>query len=299
MSELTVTHEHGRRIGVAAGEVEIASYVYAPDVPEFESPKPYLHPLRTLSGALVSGYRPHDHRWHKGIQMTWSHVSGQNFWGGRTYVHGQGYVPRDNLGTMRHDTFDVIDLAGGELTLRETLTWVTSAEQEWVAERRLLRVHGVDVDRGIWVLDFATELRNIRGEELVLGSPTTNGRPNAGYTGFFWRGPRCFTGGEIITPDGGGQEAMGSQSPWLAFTGQHDDVDGGATVLVLAGSTSHGSLTWFVRSEQFPGVAPSPAFAEEIRLAPDETLSLRHRVVIGDRIWTRGEIEHVAEEQAL
>ena len=30
----------------------------------------------------MTGYRPHDHRWHKGLQMTWTHVSGENFWGG-------------------------------------------------------------------------------------------------------------------------------------------------------------------------------------------------------------------------
>src|SRR5690606_21821955 len=162
------------------------------------------------SGALVSAYRPHDHRWHKGLQMTWSHVSGQNFWGGRTYVSGQGYVPRDNVGAMRHDAFDVIDLTGDELTLAERLTWVTAAGEEWVSEHRRLRFHDVDPARGTWTLDFATRLTNIRGEDLHLGSPTTAGRFNAGYTGLFWRGPRGFTGGEIITSDGGGPEAMGT-----------------------------------------------------------------------------------------
>jgi Methane oxygenase PmoA len=301
MNALTVTHEHGMRIGVAVGEVEIASYVYGPGVAAFEAPKPYMHPMRTLSGALVSAYRPHDHRWHKGAQMTWSHVSGQNFWGGNTYVHGRGYVPLDNVGAMRHDRFDVIDLTGDELTLRETLTWVASTGERWVAETRTLRWHGVDVERGIWALDFATQLRNIRGEELELGSPTTHGRPNAGYTGFFWRGPRGFTGGEIITAaGGGGPETMGtSDSPWLAYTGKNDDVDGGSTLLVLAGSTSHGTITWFVRNDPFPAVNPSPAFDKEITLADGETLALRHRVVVADRIWTREEIEGLAAEHAL
>jgi hypothetical protein len=296
---LTVTHEHGTAIGIAVGDVEIASYVYEPDVPVYEAPKPYLHPMRTLSGALVSAYRPHDHRWHKGFQMTWSHVSGQNFWGGRTYVHGEGYVRLDNVGMIRHDAFDVIDLTGDELTLKESLTWVASTGEDWLAESRHLRVHGVDVERGIWMLDFATELRNVRGEELALGSPTTHGRPNAGYTGFFWRGPRGFTGGEIITADGGGgPEAMGTESAWLAYTGKHDDIDGGATLLVFAGSTTHGTLTWFVRKDPFPAVNPSPAFDKEITLAAGDTLSLQHRVVVADRIWTREEIEGFAAEQA-
>jgi hypothetical protein len=300
-SRLTVTHEHGLRIGVAVGAVEVAAYVYGEDIPAFESSKPYLHPMRTLSGALVSAYRPHDHRWHKGLQMTWSHVSGQNFWGGNTYVHGQGYTPKDNVGAMRHDAFDIVDLTCDELTLSERLTWVASTGEEWVSEHRRLRFHGVDPGRGTWALDFATELTNIRGEALELGSPTTHGRDNAGYTGFFWRGPRGFTGGEIITADGGGgPETMGtSASAWLAYTGKNDEVDGGATVLVFAGSTSRGKNTWFVRNDPFPAINPSPAFHEEITLADGDSLALAHRVVVADRIWTREEIEGCAAEHAL
>ncbi|MHA6624205.1 DUF6807 domain-containing protein [Pseudonocardia sichuanensis] len=301
MRALRVTHHHGFRVGVAVGDVEIASYVYGEDIPAFEAPKPYLHPLRTLSGALVSAYRPHDHRWHKGLQMTWSHVSGQNFWGGNTYVRGQGYTPKDNVGAMRHDVFDVVEPTGDELTLTERLTWVTSTGQEWVSERRSLRFHGVDPARGVWVLDFATELTNIRGEALALGSPTTHGRENAGYTGLFWRGPRGFTGGEILTADGGGgPETMGTTaSPWLAYTGKNDEVDGGATVLVLAGTTSRGEITWFVRNDPFPAINPSPAFAEEITLGDGEALDLAHRIVIADRIRTRAEIEACAAEHAF
>jgi hypothetical protein len=297
---LTVTHEHGLRVGVAACGVEIATYVYGEDIPAFESPKPYLHPMRTLSGALVSAYRPHDHRWHKGLQMTWSHVSGQNFWGGNTYVRGQGYTPKDNVGAMRHDAFDLIELTGDELALTERLTWVASTGQEWVSERRTLRFHGVDPARGVWVLDFATALTNIRGEALRLGSPTTHGRENAGYTGLFWRGPRGFTGGEIITADGGGgPETMGTTaSPWLSYTGKNDEVDGGATVLVLAGTTSRGGITWFVRNDPFPAINPSPAFAEEITLGDGEELALAHRVVVADRIRTRAEIEACAADHA-
>jgi hypothetical protein len=297
---LTVTHVHGREIVVSAAGVDIATYVYQPRMPAFESSKPYLHPLRTLSGALVSAYRPSDHRWHKGIQMTISHLSGQNFWGGNTYRHPDGYRPLDNVGQMRHDSFELVDVTQQALALRESLTWITSAGEHWVAERREIRIHGVDVRRGVWVLDFGTELRNIRGAELLFGSPTTAGRPNAGYTGFFWRGPRGWTGGQITTADGGGPETMGRESAWLAYTGQHDEVDGGGTVLVFAGSsTAPVPLKWFVRNDPFPAVNPSPAFDKEIALEPDESFRLAHRVVFADHAWDRPEIEAFAAEYAI
>jgi hypothetical protein len=297
---LTVTHVHGHQIVVNAAGVDIATYVYQPQMPATESSKPYLHPLRTLSGAIVSAYRPHDHRWHKGIQMTISHLSGQNFWGGNSYRHPEGYLPLDNVGRMRHDSFDLVDVTADGLALRESLTWITSAGEHWVAERRDLRIHGVDAKRGSWLLDFRTELRNIRGAELLFGSPTTAGRPNAGYTGLFWRGPRDWIGGEIITPDGGGPQAMGQQGPWLAYTGKHDEVDGGGTVLVFAGSsTAAVPLKWFVRNDPFPAVNPSPAFDKEIALGPEESFRLAHRVVFADRVWDRPEIEAFAMEHGL
>ena len=58
-------------------------------------------------------------------------------------------------------------------------------------------------------------------------------------------------------------------------------------------------ITWFVRNDPYPGVAPSPAFHRTITLAPEDTLRLHHRVVVADRIWTRAEIEKAALDHAL
>ncbi|GAB7190918.1 PmoA family protein [Kineococcus sp. NUM-3379] len=288
------------RLVVRAGDVPLATYVHDGDMPAFEAPKPYLHPLRTLSGAVVTAYRPHDHRWHKGLQMTATHVSGQNLWGGNTYVHGRGYVPLDNVGSMRHDAFRAVDAGDDAVEVSERLTWLTADGREWAEEDRGLRFWGVDTARGLWVLDVATDVRNTRGEELALGSPTTNGRENAGYTGWFWRGPRGFTGGTVTTPDGAGAGAMGTTSPWLAYAGQHDEVDGGATLLFCAGSSSADvPLRWFVRNDPFPAVAPSFAFSEEVVLAPGETLRLRHRLVVADGLLEEDAVRDLAAEFVL
>lgn len=49
MSQLTIEHHQGHSIGLGVGSVEILRYVYGADIPQFEAPKPYLHPIRTLS----------------------------------------------------------------------------------------------------------------------------------------------------------------------------------------------------------------------------------------------------------
>jgi hypothetical protein len=297
---IRVTHTHGEDITVTAGNgTEILRYVYRPDPDPFESRKPYAHPVRTLAGRTVTGYRPNDHRWHKGVQMTASHLSGQNFWGGNTYVHGRGYLPLpDRVGAMRHDGFADLDVQDGRFALTEHLTWVAHAGAEWAREERGLSVHSVDEEAGAWALDWSIRLTNTRDTPLVFGSPTTAGRELAGYTGLQWRGPRDFTGGTVLAPDtdAGAGKLMGHQSPWLAFTAEHDESDAHST-LVFAhapenldeGAAIHPSH-WFVRADPVPTVAFSWAFFEEFTLAPGESFAYRYRLVVADGAWDRDRV---------
>lgn len=286
--------QEGETLTFRSNAVDLGRYVAEPDTPEVESRKPFMHPMRTLRGDLVSAYRPWDHPWHKGLQMTWSEVSGQNFWGGKTYVDGE-YVWLDNVGRMQHESYDRAEIIDGAAHVVQRLSWITAAGQTWVAERRSMRL-AVDEPNGAWTLDIEIELHNVRGEALEYGSPTTLGRPEAGYTGLFWRGPRSWTGGRVIGPAGReGPELMGQEAPWLAIAGRHDEIDGGATVVFVAGSSSATvPIRWFVRNEPYAVLNPSPAFSEVVRVEPGEHLRLRHRVAVLDRLWEPEELERYA-----
>ncbi|MEU0087181.1 PmoA family protein [Streptomyces sp. NPDC006274] len=306
-----VTHTHGEKVVVSCAGVELMTYVYRPDPEAFESRKPYVHPLRTLSGRVVTGYRPHDHRWHKGLQMTASHLSGQNFWGGNSYVHGEGYLPLPGrIGWMRHDGFDALTTEDDRLTLAERLTWIENGGTEWARERRTLTVHSVEPVAGSWALDWSMDLTNVRDEPLRFGSPTTAGRRAAGYTGLHWRGPRDFTGGQVFGPNGpdsqhgpdgrhGGGEAgaaalMGRHTPWLAFTAVHDEVDASSTLVFAHAPENERAIHpshWFVRSEPTPTVAFSWAFHEEFTLPPGAAFAYRYRIVVADGALDRRGIE--------
>ncbi|MEV8592346.1 PmoA family protein [Streptomyces sp. NPDC052012] len=300
---IRVTHTHGEHITVTApGGTEILRYVYRPDPDPFESRKPYAHPLRTLAGRTVTGYRPNDHRWHKGVQMTASHLSGHNFWGGNSYVHGRGYLPLpERIGSMRHDGFSALTAREDRFDCVEDLTWIENGGAPWAREERGLSVHSVDEEAGAWALDWSIRLTNLRDEPLLFGSPTTAGREMAGYTGLQWRGPRDFTGGTVIVPgsDADADDAgklMGTQGPWLAFTGEHDEVDGHSTLVFAHAPENlderravHASH-WFVRSAPIPSVAFSWAFFEEFALPPGESFAYRYRIVVADGAWDRERI---------
>lgn len=284
-----IMRQDDEALAVSVGDVELFRYVHRPSTPAFEGPKPYLHPVRTLAGDVVTAFRPHDHRWHKGVQMTATDVSGENFWGGVTYVRDRGYAALSNVGTMRHEELEV-----DGARFDERLSWFTEEGERWVGESRSFTVRDVEDDS--WTLDFTTTMTNLRAEPLVFGSPTTNGRELAGYTGFFWRGPRSFTDGTVIAADGGaGQEMMGKAARWLAFIGRHDEVDRWSTLLFLD-HPDNKNTHWFVRSTPFAAVNPSFAFHDTVELAPGAALTLRYRLVVADGEWDRAQLESYVEE---
>jgi hypothetical protein len=282
MSALRVTHELGRSVTVRDGDVDLFTYVYQPATAALESPKPYLHPLRTRAGEVVSLFRPHDHVWHKGIAWSLPVVNDENFWGGPTYVHGQFYVQLPNNGVQQHE--GEIDLeAGDRARISHELRWITEAGGVLFAEQRELTAEVVSDEA--WALTFETRLTNVSGAPIAIGSPTTRGRENAGYGGLFWRGPRSFTNGTLVAPgaSGAGDDVRGSRHEWMGFVGRHDDIDATSLVLMLDdASNPHHPPQWFARSEEFAALNPAPFFSEEVVVAPGETVRFRYAVGIAD-----------------
>ena len=287
MTRLHLSHHYEHAIDLSYGEQPLFRYVFNDDTDQYESPRPFFAPIHTLGGNLVSIYRPHDHLWHKGISMTLANLSGENFWGGPTYVHGQGYTPLPNNGSMRHDGWSKIECSESQFSAVEELTWITQAGASWLQEVRSLAVPEVDEETGCWMLDYATELTNIHSEALIFGSPTTAGRPMAGYGGLFWRGPRSFSQGGRIWAEGGleGDEIMGQPAAWLAYSGKHDGSGRRSTLLFMDHPENPRYPTkWFMRNLPFACASFAFIFDEELPLQPGATLGLRYRIAFWDGI---------------
>ncbi|HWS38657.1 MAG TPA: PmoA family protein [Actinoplanes sp.] len=274
--DLRVDHRLDHSITVTAGDVSLATYVYRPDTVQLESPKPYLHPLRTLAGDEVSLFRPHDHVWHKGIAWSLPYVGEHNFWGGPTYVHGSSYVQKPNNGTAAHRQVTDLDLSG----FSHALDWTAQSGEPVLSEQRALGF--TIIDDTSWVLTFETAMTNVSGATLAFGSPTTKGRENAGYGGLFWRGPRSFTNGLIQSPDKTGDDDLrGTRAEWFAFRGKHDGTGRASTVLIVDDSANpHHPPQWFARTEEFACLNPAPFFSEELDLPDGDTVRFRYAVVI-------------------
>ncbi|NCT91252.1 hypothetical protein GXB85_09855 [Cellulomonas sp. APG4] len=283
--ELAVHHLDDTALELVHRGRPLATYVHSPGEVQLESPRPYLHPVRTLGGELVTVFRPEDHVWHKGISLSLPHVGPHNFWGGPTFVRGEGYRQLPNNGSMLHESFARVD-GDGEAHVVEDLLWRAEHEGSTgpvvVRERRELGAT-VPADDA-WVLTFRTRLTNVSGGALDIGSPTTHGRENAGYGGLFWRGPMSFTGGTVLAPGRAGTEELrGERAPWMGFTGEHAEGRASTVLFVDDDANPHHPPQWFVRSDPFACVNPAPFFSEEVAFPDGATLELAYAVVVADR----------------
>ncbi|HWS34345.1 MAG TPA: PmoA family protein [Actinoplanes sp.] len=249
----------------------VATYVTTPDVDIRLAPRPYLHPIRTLGGTVVTDEYPRDHPWHLGVSVTMQDVDGVNVWGGRTYVRDEGYIWRDDHGRVLSD---ILEPADGGFT--EALRWVDGSDTTILTERRSVTArpatHG-------WELLFRYELAAPGESEVTVGSPATNGRTGgAGYGGFFWRA----TAGEAeaFVPSGG--DPHGSTDPWLALT------VGDAYTLVFRGIA--GADRWFARTGDYNGVCAAHAWEDLLTIKPGTPLTRDISVLIADGHLTREEI---------
>ncbi|WP_353941802.1 PmoA family protein [Streptomyces sp. HUAS MG91] len=262
----------------------VARYEVRADLGRRSAPRPFLHPVTTLAGTPVTEYAPADHPHHLGAGVAVPDVDGHNFWGGRTYVRGQGPTALDNHGEQRHRAFEprcpdgrVEDLD----RIVEDLDWIVGDLDRNAEARLLLRERRtVAVTRladDAWALDLTFALTNPGREPVIVGSPATNGRPGAGYGGFFWRAPKESAVPSVRTPDAEGEEAVhGRPADWLALTG-----DG--WTLVFAGATAETRRDpWFVRTAEYPGVGSSLAARERLPIAPGDTVVRRIVTVVAD-----------------
>jgi len=235
--------------------LEVATYVVA-------APRPYLHPIKTLGGTVITDVEPEDHKWHMGLSLAVQDVNGTNLWGGRTYVRGQGYTWLDDHGTITHEGFDELS----DSLLVQRLAWRDKDGSVLLDEVRTIAA--APIDPQTWSLSLAWALTAV--PRVTLGSPTTNGREfGAGYGGCFLRlakAPESVAAGSLE-----GEEAVnGCEEPEIHWR---------ASDYSLRVS---GAERWFVRTSMYPGICDAWAFEKVRVIEAGETWSGSFRALIAD-----------------
>lgn len=252
--------------------VPLVRYATGADLPPVHSPRPYLHPVHTAAGTSVTDLSPVDHRHHYGMSFAVPVVNGTSYWGGRTFLRDEGptLLPNHGRQVPRSRRAD----AG---TLAEQIAWLDERGADLLREERTLDA-AAWTDAAAWVLRWSSTLHAEHGD-LRIESPATNGRPQAGYGGLFWRLAAADT--TAVLGDGLAGEAAvhGSTSPWLAFVQRRGLA---STTLVLVQPPAQ-VRPWFVRVAEYPGAGPALAWDAPALVPAGGTLAAGLAAVLVDR----------------
>lgn len=268
----------------------VAHYHDGADLDAFLAPRPYLHPVRTRAGHVVTAIRPEDHPWHLGVSMAVADVEGTNLWGGHSFVADRGYVDLDDRGRIQHLDWTDRHRAG----FTERLEWRAHDGQALLEERRTLCCEPVgpqDPDGRAWRLRFRSVLTARPSRSIALRSPETNGRPGAAYGGFFWRS--SLTDPHVVTSSGGDERtANGGDADWVALIG---DAGGGRAPCTLVFRRVQGQDPWFVRASEYPGVGTSLATTRPLVIPAGSGVTRAVDVLVADGVLTSDELRAMVE----
>jgi predicted dehydrogenase len=293
-AELKVPWAHRKRdnllVRARLSDAEVAIYRDGLGTIPTSSPRPYLHPVRTRAGVVVSAHHPADHDWHNGVGMAIPDVNRTSFWGGGTYVPGRGYVLLDNHGVIVGEPPELENDA-----FTQELAWIARDGSVALHEQRSIGWSAIDEQS--WRLIFESRLRADGGAQL--NSPGSKGRTGGGYGGFFWRFPACDNV-EVFTAKARGEEEVhGSLAPWVAWSADFaagPGISGPATIVFAAPDAAAAAEPWFVRVRGYPGLGSALAWDRPASLAPGAVLRRSFDVAIADGRLSEAETRELVAE---
>jgi hypothetical protein len=254
----------------------------------WDAPRPFLHPVRTPGGALLTANAPADHPWHHALWFTIKFVNGENFW--------EEY---DAFGTLRTRVVD--DLPDGGA--RATIDWVRP-DGGGVALTETRTLTRRTVDDAAEAIGWDEELVPAVDSVLDRTPFTTWG----GYGGLTLRGAPDWHDTRLTLAGGTRHDRLlGERAEWCALSGLVPYPDGREDVagVVLADHPSnpryptpwYGSNRAATYGEGWANFLNAAFLWDEpLTVAAGEPLRLRHLVVVHDGPHDRAAIAAAVDE---
>jgi hypothetical protein len=253
----------------------------------WDAPRPYLHPVRTPAGAVLTVEAPADHPWHHALWFTIKFVNGENFW--------EEY---DEFGVLV--TRAVQELATGGV--QASIDWLRP-DRETVALAETRTIVSRRVDDDTYAIEWDEELVPLTDVVLDRTPFTTWG----GYGGLTLRGAPDWHDTVLELPDGSRHDRLlGERAEWCALTGTAPRPGGegpAGVVMVDHPANPRFPTPWYAsnRADTYgEGWANfcNAAFLwdEPLTIAAGDSLRLRHLVLVHDGPLARATVERVVDE---
>jgi hypothetical protein len=268
------------RISVEIGGKPFTDFFVSADVN-----KPYLHPLRSATGKVVTRYFPmelvegesRDHPHHRGLWFTHGDVNGLDFWANETRDAKKGRVVLKK----------VVDLKSGkkEGLIATTFDWVDPNGKPLLTESRRMVFSGDAASRTIDFDIALTAVEKVKFGDTKEGTFAIRLTPSLEEPSK--RNPKAT--GKMITAEGRETEAnvWGTRSPWVDYSGEVGGEPLGITIMDHPSNPRHPTY-WHSRAY---GLFAANMFGVRdfekdktkdgsLTLEPNQTLRVRYRVLI-------------------
>jgi len=292
-----IPHLQQHTVEVTIGGKPFTTYYFGPS-----SPKPYLHPLRSAKGTIVTrGYpmrtdipgETHDHPHHRALFFAHGNINGLDFWGEspptRKEQTAQGvYYPTSGDLPLGRTAFRKLDKAEGD-TVEAEFDLVGSDKMSIGTETQEYTFRGDNVSR---IVDCTITLTADKGVPLKIGDTkegtfairvaTALQEPNA----------------KMLNSEGkvGEKEIWGKRADWVDYSGNVDGEELGIAIFDNPANFRHPTY-WHARGYGLFAVNPfgehdfynDPKRNGGYTIELGKSLKVRYRVLIheGDAAQAR------------
>jgi hypothetical protein len=264
----------GARIRVEIDGKPFTDFYYGAD-----APKPYLHPLRSASGKIVTRRFPMEQvpgettsdQHHRGLWLGYGDINGFNFWETEFSYHNPkaGKVVTKSIDQM--ESGETGKIAG-------RFEWLAPSGEVLLEETRTMVFHG---GSGTRMVDFDITLKAV--------AKATFGDSKDGFFAIRVAEPLNERhSGALLNSEGGRgmQQTWGKQANWADYSGVLDGEKLGIALFEHPGSSRY-PPRWHVRDYGLLAANPfgASAFDKQVAasavvLEPGQDVRLRYRVVI-------------------
>jgi len=270
LTEVVLTQSDGR-IHIEIGGKPFSDFYFGPD-----APKPYLHPLRSADGRIVTRRFPMEEnvpgetttdKHHRGVWLGYSSVNGFDFWQNEFSYNNKlaGKVVAVNVKTIK-DGFT------------GTFHWLSPPGQAMLEETRTMTFSG---DARLRIVDVEIALKAL--------IDTKFGDSKDGAFCVRLAEPLTEKNGGIITNSASGRgmkETWGKPAEWVDYSGVLDGEKLGVALFDSPESFHH-PARWHVRDYGLLAINPfgSSAFDPKLpdasfALAAGKSIHMRYRIVV-------------------
>jgi hypothetical protein len=177
-------------VALVHGEAVVWQFNYGSDLDV-----PYIHPLGTVAGQLLSQDRPADHVWHHGLWFSWKFINGVNYW----EINPQTGRP-DGRTRWVNPLVETTDNRAAVISMQ--LSYVPAHEdaQAVLQERRRIEISAPDA-QGQYQIDWTSRFTAV-ADRVVLDRVPPKEQAWGGYAGLSIRFRQHFADRSAVSSVG-------------------------------------------------------------------------------------------------